>query len=1233
MGLQEKLETLRDAIKEEERLANGRASAVCSDDAIIEIVKTLPRNKDELIAIDGLGKTFCTKYADRFLKIVDDYVKAQTKLFKTNGEVVNTLKELEKKLVNLNKSNKMLYISRMSAKSVIDITTLCDTEGVLSLLFREKRKLKVCDLQESNKEQYKLNESNYRKLTQLMREISRDFREKGQYDLYIGYPFVKGQIVKDDFEFNAPLMLWPIIITKEPNYCTLSIDLSRDIVYNTNMLLAMNKFIGGKRALPNNVAEEVAKDNFVHGIKEFYAAQGLAIEGDCGTVTEFTTANHGSTKRNVFTMASHMVLGKFSTYSSSIQKDINDIIERLEINGLLKDLLQGVDDVDMYAEDVEVDAHVLEMNNNIQERYLNYINPLNSTQENIVIAAKNNKELVVQGPPGTGKSQVITSLIAAAALEGKSVLMVSEKKSALDVVYSRLGKLSDYTLLIDDVNKDNFYTQLKRLTELQPQFNKDTDDTVATDVDNYMYSLSVIADKMCDSSLYGVEVYKLYQTYPKWNLDTAKAVQQYKIIGNFMEPLKNIGMDKIAKINSMYRNAALGDKLSDYLRIIDNYPIVLSLKDNISASEIVRAADTLEHALKDYKNSGGTGLFKRNKDKKQAEKTVRVTLDKLTDKLSSSDLRDVLSGVIHIQSVLKSYGAYVDAKQVYDKLIIEAKDYFKAIYGLSRELGEAILKANDMAYRYLINEALTAFESENRTTLHNINNYNGVLDILSKLLNNKSEATRAKLAEELGNSLKFINKSKRLGEIKRCIESSRRWSIKKFTDKFSYELFRGVKVWLLTPEVVSEIMPLVNGLFDLVIFDEASQMYIEKAIPAIMRAKSVIIAGDSKQLRPSNLGVGRIDIADEDDEDELEDIAALEEESLLDVARFKYPPVMLDFHYRSKYAELIAFSNYAFYGGKLNVSPNPIPPTRPPIEVVNVKDGLWENRCNPQEAREVIKLLKHVIETRKNNESIGIITFNSAQRDLIMDVIDDTAATDAPLYKALMKEMQRKDNGEDTGLFIKNIENVQGDEREIIIFSIAYAKNAQGKLVKQFGWLNQRGGENRLNVAISRAKSKVYVVKSVAAGEFDVEESRNDGPRYLKRYLEYAEAVSAGDRETARRILFSFSEGKTDRSVDKQQPKIAKQLRHELERRGYEVEENVGIGDYNIDMAVKVNGLYKLGIEFDSSLYDVSRNTRERDYHRWNYFRLRGWHMYRVWSSAWWDNPGLELGRILKKLS
>lgn len=295
---------------------------------------------------------------------------------------------------------------------------------------------------------------------------------------------------------------------------------------------------------------------------------------------------------------------------------------------------------------------------------------------------------------------------------------------------------------------------------------------------------------------------------------------------------------------------------------------------------------------------------------------------------------------------------------MYNKLTKIEQDYLHSILNCMTLLSSSFVETNVELYNEILFEHIGRFEVNNRILLQDINNFDTIIRSLSEAINKKQKLTKQRLETILAEGINNISTSKRHGEILRILDSKRKWSVNKFIKKFDFELFKSVKIWLLTPEVVSEIIPLQTGIFDLVVFDEASQMYVEKGIPSILRAKKVIVAGDHKQLRPSNLGAGRIEMDMDDLPEDTELGAALEEESLLDLARFKYQDVMLNFHYRSRYEELIAFSNYAFYHGRLYVSPNAVAPKTPPIQVHKMEDALWTDRTNVAEAKYIVELLK-----------------------------------------------------------------------------------------------------------------------------------------------------------------------------------------------------------------------------------------------------------------------------------
>ena len=318
------------------------------------------------------------------------------------------------------------------------------------------------------------------------------------------------------------------------------------------------------------------------------------------------------------------------------------------------------------------------------------------------------------------------------------------------------------------------------------------------------------------------------------------------------------------------------------------------------------------------------------------------------------------------------------------------------------------------------------------------------------------------------------------------------WPVRKLMESFSDEVFKVVPCWLASPESISAMFPLKENLFDLVIFDEASQCFAESGIPAMTRGSQVVITGDNQQLRPSDLYRIRLDDTEFDEETPV----ALEVESLLELAAQHLPQLSLTEHYRSHSLDLITFSNEHFYRNKLSLLPHfdEINRREPAIHYLNVK-GTWHQNTNLAEAEAIVQLLEQVA-TELPGRSVGIVTFNFPQQQLIQDMLECRGEEGELPAETMMTLVP--------GLFVKNIENVQGDERDVIIFSVGYAPDERGRLAMQFGSLNARGGGNRLNVAVTRARERVYVVTSLWPEQLNVTETANEGPKLLKAYLTYA---------------------------------------------------------------------------------------------------------------------------------
>ncbi|WP_420317597.1 AAA domain-containing protein [Ekhidna sp.] len=413
------------------------------------------------------------------------------------------------------------------------------------------------------------------------------------------------------------------------------------------------------------------------------------------------------------------------------------------------------------------------------------------------------------------------------------------------------------------------------------------------------------------------------------------------------------------------------------------------------------------------------------------------------------------------------------------------------------------------------------------------------------------------------------------------------WPIRKVISEFSEELFTLLPCWMCSPESASAIFPM-REMFDLVIFDEASQCFAERGIPAMYRGRQIVVAGDSMQLQPSDLYRVRWD----DEEDDLPELAI---DSLLDLTNHYLPQVSLAGHYRSKSLELIDFSNEHFYNGKLRLLPDYsfVNKDEPAIEYIQT-NGIWEDGMNELEASEVVAQTLSLIKNHPEKD-IGIVTFNYRQQGFILDLLEERSAKKSILLPE--------------SLFVKNIENVQGDERDIIIFSIGYAPDKKGKLKVQFGSLNVEGGENRLNVAITRAKEKVLVVSSILPQILKTEDTKNQGPKLLKKYLEYAWNISIGKWTPH---LPAYEEHNVDWFL---RNKIQEKSFHEFD--GYELAKELPFAD----LSVRKGKIYTGLILTDDERYYQALSPKQIYAFQHFHLKMKNWPHVRFHSREFWLDP------------
>lgn len=447
------------------------------------------------------------------------------------------------------------------------------------------------------------------------------------------------------------------------------------------------------------------------------------------------------------------------------------------------------------------------------------------------------------------------------------------------------------------------------------------------------------------------------------------------------------------------------------------------------------------------------------------------------------------------------------------------------------------------------------------------------------------------------------------GALRAECEKKRGKSVRRLLNEIPQVLTALRPCWMASPLSVSQLLPAMGGLFDIVLFDEASQVLPEDAVPALLRAPCAVVAGDRHQLPPTQFFVGG-----EEGEDEVEEesTAAQDFESILDQMSGLFPAWTLDWHYRSLDESLIAFSNQHIYGGRLVTFPGagryPSMEHHLATQPLGFEGGA---ESVAEEVQRVVELILHHASERPG-ESLGVITLGIKHQQRIerqLEFVLRSRPDLDPFFEESKKER----------FFIKNLERVQGDERDAIILSVGYGKDSAGRLLYRFGPLNQQGGERRLNVAITRARRRLALVSSFSHVDMDPAKTKALGTNLLRLYLAYAASGgrTLGQTREAEVPLNDFEQDVFDA----------------LKAKGLDLLPQWGVSRYRIDMVAKhpsSPGRFVLAIECDGATYHSAYTARDRDRLRQQHLEALGWRFHRIWSTDWFLNRDAEIERAAR---
>ena len=923
-------------------------------------------------------------------------------------------------------------------------------------------------------------------------------------------------------------------------------------------------------------------------------------------------------EREGWEVVEEALLGVFSFTKFVMWNDIHTHPTEVMQSDLVRSLVEGR--LMMNAASDTVDAR--QMDRELMPEAVAVPVDADSSQLEALVAAAQGDSFVLYGPPGTGKSQTITNLIANAVYHNKRVLFVAQKKAALDVVHHRLGAigLAPFCLELhsNKMEKHHFLQQLKEVIEVSEaagsedfQRASETLFVQRQQLINHVealhkrqevgYSISDCIDRFLATKTHPLELPKdfvkgksreevealceqiatlasstnllgiapqehpLRGFLPKYKAPTATNSYAAKYMtGEGVEKIltelpqivegvrkqieRGAAMKFLNKTTRQYLDIDYKWKKFAALATVDD-----ALIDDIAALEVaVKRWNENLHLLPAWKA--------------YAEQLGRLSEMGLADAVNLH-----LSGV-EIAEIQRAFMAA--AYQQMAQLLIQQCPILKDFNGV---LFEQVIEK----YRTLTQE----FQQLTRQEL--------VARLTSRL-------PVGALEPELSSQLTLLRK--RIGN------KGRGTSIRNIINQMPDLLPMLCPVMLMSPLSVAQYLEMDAPKFDLVVFDEASQMPTSEAVGSIARAKASIVVGDPQQMPPTNFFNANVTDEDEADIDDQESI-------LDDCISLSMPSRYLGWHYRSKHESLIAFSNQQYYDSRLLTFPS----ADDQMQRVTWQhvDGVYDfgkTRTNRAEAEAIVAEAKKRLQETPER-SLGIVAFSKQQSELIEDLLLSMLA-DNP-------ELERKNQEAEEPLFVKNLENVQGDERDVILFSIGYGPDKEGKVSMNFGPLNKVGGERRLNVAVSRARYEMKVFSTLLPEQIDERRTQAQGVIDLKHFLKFA----------AQGTLLPSGE---DVKQELQPSPLAQHIAQTLREHGYEVKTNIGSSAFRIDVGVvnpKNPGTYKLGIICDGEGYRRLKTARDREVVQPSVLKMLGWKVVRIWSVEWFLHPEVVTQNILKMLN
>lgn len=1043
-----------------------------------------------------------------------------------------------------------------------------------------------------------------KRLKELYLESRSLYNETGVNSLYVAVGFLRWRETESDEFHQAPLLLIPAQLVRQtaaPGYRLQRTD--EDAAVNFCLL-------------------ELLRSQFGIPVKD--VSGGGFGDGDSDFNDVFSCFADAIRNRKDWSILTGIALGIFSFSKAVIWKDLTDHFGEFRRNPFVAHLAEGTglydDGVKVFPPE-EVEKHV---------RPSELLCPLSadSSQLRAVLYSELGKSFVLHGPPGTGKSQTITNIIADNLAKGKRVLFVSEKKAALDVVYKRLSSvgLAPFCLELhsNKCDKANVMRQFAEALGVTPVSKPSKWQQTCSDIESSFTEIGAYVRDLHKPCVNGMTAWDCMAHHVGKHPQADASLIGMNVADAPSESLAALGK-VIQELAEEWKDVDRSDYAALECVCVNDWSPAFETLVGVHADAILEALSEpkpLKRALKVFW-CATVARLKGTVRYPFFEGTVegrRVKMQGVKDHLRG--LRLVLSYRAKRREVVKAdclmfiealeCGRFTcdEAIRVFEdscaektlNILISRSRALSGFSGVKHEKRITRFSDLDEAYTTASQKMIVAMLSKRRDAIE----HPPVAKPVQGDAQTDGSGSVPKMDPELKRQMAILKRE--------CEKKKRFMPPRKLLSETKDLAMRLKPCFLMSPLSVAQYLPAEGDLFDMVVFDEASQMTVWDAVGVIARGKQLIVVGDPKQLPPTNFFV-KGDVKDEEREDDsaIEDLESILDECLANGMHSAY----LNWHYRSRHESLIAFSNRNYYEDRLNTFPAAEFNNRLGVSFKYVDGALYDHvsHTNRNEAEALVDFLfKRLENPAERKRSWGCVTFSVAQQKLVKDLIEKRS-------EGCDWAADFFDDSKSDAFFVKNLENVQGDERDVIIFSIAYAPDAQGRFAMSFGPINRPGGERRLNVAITRAREQVVVFASAHSSDIHAERTNSVGVKHLKALMEYAET--------------GHLEGDAVRVEGRETVGIKKAVCDCLAENGYSFDTDVGMSSYPIDIAVRDPAnpnRFALGIVCDGEKYAAQHTVRDRDVLRDSVLKGMGWKLFHAWSIDWTFDGKRAERRLLEAL-